>query len=154
MGKVYKVYSLTNNIDGKKYIGLTCLKLSSRLNRGYKENTKIAKAINKYGKSNFSTMVLFETTNKEEAEEKEQKYINLYDTQNNGYNICGGGYTNMENLDQSKKVRCIELNKVFNSCKEAQIALNIKSKHIGDACKGNRKKCGNYHWEFVKEVII
>lgn len=150
MKKIYRIYSLTNITENKKYIGLTSNKyLSERISRGYKKNTKINKAIEKYGKKDFNVEILFETDDKNIAEEKEKYYIKLFNTQENGYNICEGGYINKENLDRSKKVRCIELNKVFNSCKEAQKIMNIKSSHICDVCNGRRNKCNGFHWEYV-----
>lgn len=154
MSKIYKIYCIENKIDKKKYIGMTSYKnLSSRIARGYKENTKINKALKLYGKEKFNIYILFTTNDKQKAEEKEKFYINFYNTIENGYNICKGGYINYENLDRSKKVRCVELNKIFNSEIEAKFMLNLKSNHIGDVCLGKRKSCGNYHWEFVEEEI-
>ena len=46
------------------------------------------RAINKYGKENFSFTILEETDN---CEEREIYYINLFDTYNNGYNETLGG---------------------------------------------------------------
>lgn len=54
------------------------------------------------------------------------------------------------------KVRCIEENLVFNSTNEAAKWLvdNNKSStigcrsHISACCKGKRKTCGSYHWEY------
>lgn len=52
--------------------------------------------------------------------------------------------------DKVKKVRCIELNRVFvsitNACKELGV-----SKHISDCCKGKRERAGGYHWEYVND---
>ena len=54
------------------------------------------------------------------------------------------------------KVRCIEENLVFNSTNEAAkwLVNNNKSSttgcrtHISACCKGKRKTCGGYHWEY------
>lgn len=49
-----------------------------------------------------------------------------------------------------KKVRCIELNIVFDCIKDAANFLGIKSgAHISACCKGDRQICGGYHWEYV-----
>jgi hypothetical protein len=52
--------------------------------------------------------------------------------------------------DLCRKVRCIELNRVFvgitNACKELGV-----SKHISDCCKGKRERAGGYHWEYVND---
>lgn len=49
---------------------------------------------------------------------------------------------------KSKKVKCIELNKVFRNIKQASKFIN-GNKHICDVCKGKRETAGGYHWEYV-----
>ena len=51
----------------------------------------------------------------------------------------------------SKKVRCIETNEIFNSASEAKRIKQIKGNHITECCNGNRKTCGGFHWEFIEE---
>ena len=46
-------------------------------------------------------------------------------------------------------VRCIELDKVFQDATEAGKELNLDSGAILKCCRGERKTCGNYHWEFI-----
>ena len=53
-----------------------------------------------------------------------------------------------------KPVRCIELNTIYTSASEAARCLNLDQSSISKACRGERKTCGGYHWEFVKEVNI
>lgn len=57
-----------------------------------------------------------------------------------------------------RKVRCIELDLVFESLAEAerwsQSSANPNGKkashqHIAHVCKGDRHTCGGYHWEYV-----
>lgn len=90
----YKVYCLTNNITGEKYIGLTKQKLYRRFKagKGYKPNTKINKAILKYGWINFRQEVLFTTDNKNLAGEMEKFFIKFYNTTEEGYNNATGGF--------------------------------------------------------------
>lgn len=50
----------------------------------------------------------------------------------------------------SKAIKCIELNKVFNSQIEAAKELGLcSSSGISKCCKGERKTAGGYHFEFV-----
>ena len=49
----------------------------------------------------------------------------------------------------SRKVRCIELDKVFNSIIEAEEELGLFHQNIGKACRGIYKTCGGYHWEYI-----
>jgi hypothetical protein len=51
-----------------------------------------------------------------------------------------------------KKVRCIELNKVFNSVQVAAQFVNRKPCRITSVCKkyrGYDETCGGYHWEYI-----
>ena len=50
-----------------------------------------------------------------------------------------------------KKVTCIELNKTFNSVKEAASYVGKKPCSITSACKGYDKTCGGYHWKYALE---
>ena len=71
--------------------------------------------------------------------------------------------TNLENQIHSWKklgrkpnrirpVFCVELNKKFNSIKEAALYLNLsfaQQVHISDCIKGRRNRVAGYHWSFV-----
>lgn len=48
-----------------------------------------------------------------------------------------------------KPVFCIELNKKFNSIKEAGRILNIDSRSIQKVCKKERNTAGKLHWKYV-----
>jgi len=49
-----------------------------------------------------------------------------------------------------KKVKCIELNKVFESVKAAAKFVDRKPCSITSACRMDTKTCGGYHWEYIK----
>lgn len=49
-----------------------------------------------------------------------------------------------------KKVKCIELNIIFNSSYDASKVLNLSQGAISNVCSGVRKTSGNYHFEWVK----
>lgn len=90
-----KIYLVTNNINGKQYIGQTIMTLKQRWNKHLsksreKNATGLAGAIKKYGEENFS-IELIATCNIEDLNNLEQYYINKYDTFNNGYNLTLGG---------------------------------------------------------------
>lgn len=59
------------------------------------------------------------------------------------------------------KIACITTNKIFNTIKEAMEFYNIKTNHISDCCKGNRKSCGElkdgtklqWKYEFIIDKI-
>ena len=93
MNNIFKIYMHRNKINNKKYIGLTCQKPSERWQKGkgYIQCPKFYFAIEKYGWDNFEHIILEDGLSKDEANAKEQYYIKLYDTINNGYNISIGG---------------------------------------------------------------
>ena len=90
------IYAIKNKINNKMYIGksVNVHKRKSyhfwllRSNNHF--NPKLQSAFNKYGEENFEFVIL-EKCNKDELDDKEIKYINRYNTTNNGYNICEGG---------------------------------------------------------------
>lgn len=51
----------------------------------------------------------------------------------------------------ARKIRCIELDKVFDTIEDALKFINRKRSSLWDAMKRGGK-CGGYHWEYVEEV--
>jgi len=49
----------------------------------------------------------------------------------------------------NKKVRCIELNEIFNSIIEAGIKTSTSRQNISKVCRGKIKRAGGYRWEYV-----
>lgn len=52
----------------------------------------------------------------------------------------------------SKTVRCIELDMVFPTAREAERATGVSYKSISNVVRGKSKTAGGYHWEFVKKT--
>lgn len=57
---------------------------------------------------------------------------------------------NCSNKGNNRKVRCIELDKVFNTIMDAERELNVNHENISKVCRGKRKTAGKYHWEYVE----
>lgn len=98
MERTYSVYMHTNKINGKKYIGITCLKPNIRWGangRNYKECPHFWNAIQKYGWDNFDHEILAEGLSKDDAAEMERRLICEMNTRDprNGYNVAAGGYS-------------------------------------------------------------
>jgi len=97
--KKYKIYRIINDLNEKVYIGFTTKSLIWRLakhineaKRQYFPNRKIYKAINEIGADHFSIELLYDSNDKDKTlNQKEQYYIELYDSINNGYNSRKGG---------------------------------------------------------------
>ena len=64
------------------------------------------------------------------------------------YDNCNYGTRNKR---ISKKVLCIELNRVFNSQSEAARELGLDSRNISKCCLGKYKTTGGLHFQFYKE---
>ncbi len=90
--KRYKVYVLTNTINGKQYVGRTGQSLKSRFcnGEGYRNNY-IYYDIQKYGWDKFKHELIRDGLTKDESYELEKEIIKKLDTQYKGYNIACGG---------------------------------------------------------------
>lgn len=90
------LYMITNNINNKKYIGITNNPSKRWANHkcGNSPTMAIAQAIKKYGKENFTFEILKSNIPIDEIDKYEQIYIKKYHThvsENRGYNISHGG---------------------------------------------------------------
>ena len=89
------IYKITNDINGKVYIGKTYNSIEKRfkehckdrLKRGY-EQRPLYSAMNKYGVEHFYIELLEKT---DDPEEKEKYWIEYYDSFRKGYNATRGG---------------------------------------------------------------
>jgi group I intron endonuclease len=90
------VYIITNMLDEKMYIGQT-VNVKSRwsshlLSARNGVETLLYRAVRKHGKDNFSFEVVEEAYSREELDELEIYYIELYNTfKGRGYNMSVGG---------------------------------------------------------------
>lgn len=89
------IYSITNKIDGKFYIGSSknlhkrWMTHRSELRRNHHCNQHLQSAWNKYGEENFEFLILEEVKNLNILKEIEQKYIDkLHLFGSTGYNLC------------------------------------------------------------------
>lgn len=103
------IYKITNNINGKVYIGQTINPIESRFRAhcnktSSRYQSKLYYAIKKYGKESFSIEVLEKGQTKEELDSKEMSYISSYNSVSTGYNIRVGGHTSQWNPESLKKM--------------------------------------------------
>lgn len=64
-------------------------------------------------------------------------------------NVNYGTRTTRAALALSKPVRCIELDRVFESMAAASAELNVCSSGISNCCRGKAQTAGKYHWEYA-----
>lgn len=102
------VYKITNNVNGKVYIGQS-INIKERwndhiksLNRRDSHSILLQRAWNKYKQENFSFEIL-ELCSEDELDDVEVKYIEFCDAINNGYNIEPGGNKNKHLSEETKK---------------------------------------------------
>ena len=94
---MYEVYLITNEVNGKQYVGKTIHTAKHRWyghRRGAKDgiNSRLCKAIKKYGEDKFKIIVLYQGSSDREILSVERAMIAQYRTLTpNGYNICIGG---------------------------------------------------------------
>lgn len=107
------VYKITNTLNNKCYVGYTKFSIDKRWNqhihRSNKRNinVKFDNALRKYSIANWNVEVLEEGLTVNQSKVKEQFYINLFDSYNNGYNSTLGGDGNQGILmsEESNKKR-------------------------------------------------
>lgn len=90
------VYKITNKITNKSYIGCSKHSLEERWkSHVYKSNSGspgyLHRSIAKYGKDSFDRVVLEKCYSHRQMFKSEIKYIEKFDTFNNGYNLTKGG---------------------------------------------------------------
>lgn len=102
------IYKITNDINGKIYIGKTELTIEKRFNEhcrdAYKtqeEQRPLYRAMKKYGINHFHIEVV-EECSLENSSQREKYWIEYYDSYGNGYNATLGGdgkaYINREEV--------------------------------------------------------
>lgn len=108
-----EVYLITNRVNGKRYVGITCRGYLERFNEHLHEalngsSAILHSAIRKYGPENFDVMLLESNISAAEIGEKEKYYISLYNTfytNRLGYNMTegGGGMCGFKHTESARK---------------------------------------------------
>lgn len=89
----YKVYKITNRLNGKIYIGQTKQSLEKRFMQHLHTNSPLGQAMRQCGTDNFTIEVIEECENQEQLNEREKFWIKVLNCKvPNGYNLADGGY--------------------------------------------------------------
>jgi len=157
------IYIIKNLINQKVYIGQS-VNIEERWIKhcagyGIMHNSAIDAAIKKYGKNNFSLEIL-ELCNREELNNKEAYYANLYNSYApNGYNIniCGEAFHNPKH---DKEISCYDIStgiliKTFTCTHEADRQGYLRQSIVATADqKGYSKTAYNMLWQWGHEQRI
>ena len=135
------IYQITNNINGKKYIGLTYLddpierwKKHLREIKSHQDKRPLYDAMKKHGIENFTFQVLEET---DFPEEREQYYIQLFQTFGKGYNATLGGDGHKTAFSTEESIQqLVALHQSGKSCQEIAATLNKDAMTISRKLKG------------------
>ena len=135
------IYKITNNVNGKVYIGQTIQTVKERFYQHCATkcsdsvlNMAIHRAIKKYGKSNFIIEVI-EEVDKDSLNDREKFWIEYYNSYNNGYNSTRGG--------QDSSTHCKELD-TESIIKEYNSGKSLRS--IGNTFKVDKQT--------IKDLLI
>lgn len=155
------LYKITNNLNGKTYIGQTIVTIQKRWNQhkanANKENPDMAisRAIKKYGHENFSIeeLLMSECCTLDELQESlnylEVIFIDHFNSlvDKNGYNIDKGGSSASASMQIVKVFNMGgELLEICDSATDASRKYNLSDSAIRLICKGLQP---NYNNTFV-----
>ena len=111
------IYKITNLLNGKSYIGQSChpiIRFKQHCQPSCQAESLIHRAIQKYGKENFSLKILED--NIENYNDREKYWIQYFNTlAPYGYNICEGGEYRPEVLYGENSNLSLYTNEQFHS---------------------------------------
>ena len=140
---MYKIYIYRNIINGKVYVGSTKQSINERYSTGYKG--KFREALIEYGREAFKVTILCECKNAKEAQERENHFIDAFDSIKNGYNtLKAGGHK------RQQPVKCVETGMIFESCAAAEKYYGGGHKLCKVLDNPNRTYHG-FHWISIDE---
>ena len=177
------IYSITNNINQKKYIGKTTKNNPYDRWKQHVQHSKalentvaysslhtmpIIRALKKYGSDNFKFRVLEECID-DKVNELEEHYIKKYDTYYNGYNCTFGGEgvkkdpKQWSNHPKSRAISCytLEGNYICDYSTTGVAVLetlghkpnNGEINCIRQCCLGNVFQSHGYRWTWKDEKL-
>jgi group I intron endonuclease len=159
------IYKIENIVNGKIYIGQTTTTPKIRehshvyeLRNNNHKNSHLQNSFNFHGESNFKFSVISWFNSKEELNQAEIHYINIYDSLNKdkGYNIREGGHNGKHSKETKIKLSIAHRGKNLpeSTCKKISIALQGKTltaehrRKMSIAQKGNENKLGKGLFRF------
>lgn len=132
---MYKLYQITNTINGKSYIGITKLSINERwkvhISNSRKPKYPLHLAIAKYGADSFTVTLLEENQDRKLISELEEPTIQQLKTHitQHGYNVAKGGYGG--NLGKEAYLKRLETIKNFSPERKAEYRERLHLRNLG-----------------------
>lgn len=138
------IYKITNKENGKVYIGQSIRPVEYRFKRHISDainniiDTHFSRAIRKYGESCFVCEVIDTAKTQQELNEKEQLWINFYNSVNDGYNEtnamykCGGNTYMSKSQDEMKSITEKIRNSKLGDKNPQSKKIKIKNEETGE----------------------
>lgn len=171
------IYKITNKINGKSYIGQSSSVFARWQQHVSKKERLVGKAIKEYGLQNFIFEVL-EITDNSQATERENYWINYYESNKNGYNLTNplssqqknkekSNFEEEKNLTSPEKINRrggkhpvvafdIKTNEPilkFDSIGAANEFCNaVGTGNISAVCRGRGRTCYGYGWKYLEDL--
>ena len=155
------IYKITNNVNGKVYVGQAIdIKRRWQEHRSHSflpshisYNYAIHRAIRKYGINNFDFKIL-EECEETELNEREKYWITTLKSQEDGYNMTQGGDTTANYWDRRVEQYSLkgEYLATYSAIRLAARKTGIDHATIGRCCNGKIKHAGGYLWVYEGEV--
>jgi len=155
------IYKITNDVNGKVYIGQTALDIYKRFEKhklSAYDKTKWKKplyvAMREFGVDKFHVHLMHIYDNLEEANIQEQYLILKYKAHIYGYNAALGGddyqFKPTYNVCRVNPLT-LEIVRVYSSAREVAKYLNINTAFIVLACMDHVTIFNEYYWCFTKD---
>lgn len=140
------IYLIKNNINNKKYVGQTIQDINLRFKRHCDKSKSnmsmpICKAIQKYGKENFSIKILCFCNSLELLNEMEKYYCYLLKTFSpNGYNLKAGNGKGALSQELKNKISLGNKNKIISLETKYKLSESHKGYKVSQATKDKLSK--------------
>jgi len=152
------IYKITNQINGKSYIGQT-IDVTNRFKvhrfDGTNQNKEtynypLYRAMRKYGLNNFEFAVLEVVKDKEQLTERETFWYDQLKPEYNQVEPTKKLTSRNKPLYMIDK-KSLQIVKRFDGFRDAQRYFGTSASSISDAANGKRKTARHHYWVFVKD---
>lgn len=153
---MYKLYQITNTVNGKSYVGITKLSINERWNVHVSNSRKpkypLHHAIAKYGSTSFVINLLEENEDRKVISLLEEPAIQRLRTHitQHGYNVAKGGYGG--DLGPEAQRKRLETIKNYSLERKAEYKERLRQRNLGktnlahsEKMKGNSFRKGIQH---------